>query len=248
LELSEPPIAVTVESEPGLVLERRCVLRTLATLLAGVALPGLGPIRLHAADAARPLSLDQFVAEVLPVARALVADVSAAGQDKYLQAVAAVAVRLGEVAAPEMRDSGQGVGPGTFIGAHPMHGEPFVVLHWRLEPGAEIRRHAHSYGNVVTLGLTGAARVENFEMVGERDLARKDRFRVRRTVAQDLTPGSVNLVSLERNYVHGFKTGSDGASGLDITTRLREKQPTPWLDVAARPVEGEDVFEATWTV
>ena len=36
-----------------------------------------------------------------------------------------------------------------------------------MEPGTIIRTHAHTYGNVVTLGLEGSLRVQNFEMYGE---------------------------------------------------------------------------------
>lgn len=67
---------------------------------------------------------------------------------------------------------------------------------------------------------------------------------MRRTVDQWLTPGGVNLVNLERNYVHGFVAGPLGARGLDITTRIREKQPSPTLELEPEPV---DAATSIWT-
>ena len=148
---------------------------------------------------------------------------------------------------PAMRDSGQGAGPGTFIGAN-AGGDPFVVLHWRMEPGAIIRPHAHTYGNVLTLSLEGEIRVENFEMVGVRDFDAKGTFKVRKTQSQVLTPGQVNLVNLERGYVHGFQAGARGGRGLDFTTRIREKRATtPYLHFPGKAVEVEPgIYEANW--
>ena len=85
-------------------------------------------------------------------------------------------------------------------------------------------------------------------MLGERDFAAKGTFRVRRTQVQRLTPGEVNLVNLERDYIHGSIAGPNGGRGLDITTRIREKQPTPYLDLAKGPTgEGGNDFDASWT-
>jgi hypothetical protein len=121
------------------------------------------------------------------------------------------------------------------------------VLHWRMEPGSIIRPHPHTYGNVMTLGLEGEVRVENLEMVGVRDFATKGTFKVRKTQSQVLTPGQVNLVNLERGYIHGFQASAHGGRGLDITTRIREKRETPYLNLGKKPVELEPgIFEASW--
>ena len=118
-------------------------------------------------------------------------------------------------------------------------GDPFRVLHWRLEPGAVCWPHAHTYGNVVSIGIEGVAQVRNYEVVGAPDYTFGGTFRVRQTVDQLLTPGSVNLVSLERNYIHGFVAGADGARGLDITTPLkpRPEHSTPYLSIGKTPVD-----------
>ena len=116
-----------------------------------------------------------------------------------------------------------------------------------MNPGTEIRRHAHTYGNVVTLGLEGAAIIENFEVLGAPDYDTKEVFRVRQTVSQWLTPGATNLINLQRNYIHGFKASSHGARGLDITTRILEKHSTPYLELGDPIEKHSGIFQGSWT-
>jgi hypothetical protein len=233
-----------VEQEPGVIVERRSLLASLGALALTA---GLGTRARSEEAMPALLTYDDFLRAANPLAKRLVADTTLAGQDTYLHSIAALAVRLAGVPVPELRDSGQGAGPGTFIGANP-GGESFTVLHWKMAPGSEIRRHAHTYGNVVTIALEGEVRVENFEMVGPRDFTAPGTFKVRRTVDQWLTAGGANLVSLERNYIHGSRAGRSGARGLDITTRLREKRPTPYLDIGGRAPDADGLLEAAWTV
>jgi len=228
-------------NDNGVTVERRGFLGLAAAGILG------GPRALYAAVEAGDdgsMSLEQFLEEVAPMAKRLVADDSALGQDAYLHAIASYAVKVAETAQPEFRPTSQGKGVG--IGVHP-GGDPFTVLHWRMEPGSRIRRHAHTYGNVVTLGLVGEAVVENWEVIGRRDYETKSNFRARCTVRQVLRQHDINLVSLERNYIHGFVAGPQGAEGLDLTTRLRNKQTTPFLETDAEPVDAASgVYEARW--
>ena len=234
------PLALgeTLEVAPGVTVARRSFL-SIAAALGASALAG--PIR---AGSTTRNTWERFLDEAIPVARDLLKP-EAYEEDRYLLALASHAVRIAEVALPEMRPSSQG--ENTFIGAN--HGpDPFIVLHWRMEPGSVIRTHAHSYGNVVTLGLEGAARVRNYEMIGERDFDTKETFRVRMTQDQLVLPGRVNLVPLDHGYMHGFEAGPEGARGLDITTRRKEPRQTPYLDLAAKPVDASArVYEASWT-
>jgi len=244
--VEELPVGETTELYPGVVVERRCFFKTVALALSSVAVPGVAT-----AQSLKPgnahLTFDDFLREVIPIARKLVSDTSLSGQDLYLYTLASYAVRLMDVPIPEMRDSGQGVGPGTFIGFNP-GGDPFTVLHWRMQPKSIIRYHVHSYGNVLTLGLEGEVRVGNFEVVGERDFDAKGTFKIRKTQDQQLTPGQINLVNLERNYIHGFQAGPKGGRGLDITTRIKEKRPTPFLDLSKKPLDSEsNIYEASWS-
>jgi hypothetical protein len=228
------PLGEEVEVAKGIVVRRRCVLATLAGVILARTVPAWGA-------GESPLSYEEFLAKVIPAAKQLVADTSADGQDTYLKTLAAVAVRMAEVTPPEMRNTS----PGNYIGVNP-GGDPFNVLHWRMDPGAEIRIHPHIYGNVMTLGLAGEAEVVNYEVEGVRDWTTKAPFMVRRTVRQTLKDGDVNLVNLERNYMHGFRAGSAGARGLDITTRIKERVDSPVLvvkDASAERTEGRWAYE-----
>ena len=246
--MPEPDLEIgeQTEIEPGVVVERRSLFKTIGAALALLSLP-----RLEAANATEiannELSFAEFLALANPIAKTLVADTSIVGQDRYLLTLASFAVRLTDVAAPEMRDSGQGAGPGTFIGFNP-GGEPFTVLHWKMNPNTSIRIHAHTYGNVVTLGLEGDARIENYEMVSAKAFNPDTTFSVRRTRQQWLTRGGVNLVNLERDYIHGNTAGPNGARGLDITPRIRPKAAAPYLIFTKKSDESSNVREAKWSI
>ena len=239
------PNGESFEAAPGVIVERRSFLKLATLALAAIAAPGTALSRMR--DRTDELTFQEFLEQVIPVARELVQNSSALGQDRYLLTLASYAVRLIDVPVPEeWRDSKQSTGPGTWIGFNP-GGDPFTVLHWRMEPGTTIRTHAHSYGNVCTLGIEGSLRVRNYEMLGERDFDAKGTFKVRETQDQIVIPGRVNLVPLEHDYIHGFVAGPDGARGLDITTRLKERRPTPYLDLAAEPLDPDlKIYEASW--
>ena len=242
----ELEIGQTEEVFPGVVVERRCFLKSVAIALGSITIPGVGTA--HLARGTETLTYEEFLKEVVPVAKKLVGDTSLVGQHRYLLTLASYAVRLADAPIPALRDSGQGAGPGTFIGAI-QGGDPFIVLHWKMNPRTVIRPHAHTYGNVLTLALEGDVKVENFEMLGTRDFDAKGTFKVRKTQSQVLTPGQVNLVNLERDYIHGFQAGAGGGRGLDITTRIKERREgTPYLDLSRRPAELEPgIYEATWS-
>jgi hypothetical protein len=238
------------EVSPGLFVTRR----TLVTGLGAMALCGLTGSNFAAArdTAVEGLSFEQFLAQANPVANKLVGDTSTAGQDRYLRSVAALASGLYGVPVPQkFNDTGQGQTPESYrIGFNP-GGEVFRVLHWRLLPGAICRPHAHTYGNVVSIGIEGVARVRNYEVIGEPDYEFGGTFVVQQTVDQILTPGGVNLVSLQRNYIHGFVAGPDGARGLDITTPLKPRpaHATPYLAIGNKAVnEFQNTFEASWEI
>jgi hypothetical protein len=239
-------IGESAEVSPGVVVERRCFLKSVAIAFGTLSIPGVATARIGGSE--ERLTYQEFIREVVPIAKKLVSDISLAGQQRYLLTLASLAVRMSDAPVPPMRDSGQGVGPGTFIGAIP-GADPLIVLHWRMEPGSIIRPHAHTYGNVMTLALEGEVRVENFEMVGARDFDAKGTFKARKTQSQILTPGQVNLVNLESGYVHGFQAGTRGGRGLDITTRIKDRrETTPYLKLSSKPVEIEPgIYEASWT-
>jgi len=240
--LDDVPFGERVSPSPGIVLARRGFFATVAAACATAGLPAASP-SWRSRQREGDWTIEEFVREVTPVCRELVADLSARGQDRYLHTLASFAVRLGAVPVPEARE----VAKGHRIGAN--HGpEPFTVLHWLLEAKVAIRPHAHTYGNVVTLGLTGEARVDNYEQVGPLDCNATDEITVVRVQEQMLRPGDINLVSLERHYVHGFLAGTGGASGLDITTRIVPRKKSPTLVVGEAVDADARTFRARWQV
>ena len=222
----------------------RLTRRPLLALCAGLGLaPRLGAWRRASIG---ELDFEGFLAEAVPLAQELVEDTSRAGQDRYLHSLAALTAGLRDVPVPEMNETSKDAAARTFLGVNECDA-PFTVLHWRLDPGARIGLHPHIYGNVLTLCLEGEVRIENYEMTGAPDFDTQEPFQVRRTNDQVLLPGNVNLLNLDHGYVHGFLAGSTGARGLDITTRIRPKRPTPTLLVGAPSGEAtRALFEARW--
>lgn len=247
--LADLPVDEDIEVEPGLIVRRRALVSIAPAMLFGAA-AFLAGGRAGAAEPRKTITFEHFLEEANRVAGELVGDTSREGQARYLHAIAAVASRLESAPGPvSWNDSGQSLTPGTLIGFTP-GGDPFTVLQWRMEPGTRIRYHAHTYGNVVTVGLAGAARVRNFEVVGGPDYTASGAFQVRRTVDQILEPGMTNLVNLDRNYIHGFEAGPDGAHGIDITTRIKPRPGggTPFLEIREERAldEFQQIFEARW--
>jgi len=232
-----------LRARPESRFARRPLLGAAATLALGA--PVLGRVARRAPRAGE-LDLEDFLREAVPMARDLVGDTSRAGQERYLHSLAGLAALLGEVPVPEMRETTtKGATARTFIGENECDA-PFVVLHWRMEPGARIGAHPHTYGNVVTLLLEGEVRIENHEMVGAPDFDTKEPFQVRRVNDHVLLPGDLNLVSLAHGYVHGFFAGAQGARGLDLTTRIFPKRSTPTLEVGALADEARRLWTARW--
>lgn len=226
---------------PAATLARRPVLG----LAAGLGLLPFLPRRARS-TAEGALGFEEFLAEAVPLAKDLMGDTSRRGQDRYLLALASLAACMQDLPVPAMRENTKNSPARTFIGANECDA-PFTVLHWRMEPGARIGSHPHIYGNVVTLVLEGEVRIENHEMVGPRDFRTTEPFPVRRVHDDLLTPGCVNLVSLEHAYTHGFVAGAQGARGLDISTLLRERTETPTLVLAPTPLDAaRNLFEGRW--
>lgn len=243
------PIDEEIEVSPGFFIERRSLLAGLGGMLLGIT-PAAELIAALNENIDEGLSFEQFLAQANPVAQRLLGNASVSGQDKYLRSIAALASGLTNVPIPnKWNNTDQGETPESYrIGFNP-GGDPFRVLHWRLEPGAICRPHAHTYGNVVSIGIEGIVRVRNYEVVGGPNYEFDGTFLVRQTVDQLLGRGSMNLVSLEKNYIHGFVAGPDGARGLDITTPLKPRPAhgTPYLSIGKTKVdEFLNTYEASW--
>jgi len=244
----ESPRGEDGEAGPGVRVERRSFLGLCSAALLDPRAP-LAP-RPRPVEEEPRITLEEFLDEVLPVARELRARLGAkparSAEDRYLYTLASFAVRIGDVPVRELRPSSQG--EGVHVGAS-WAGDPFVVLHWRLEPHARVRVHAHTYGNVCTVALEGEARVRNYEAVGPLDVSAEAPVAVRLTGEQLLDPHAVNLVPLSHGYCHGFEAGAAGARGLDVTTRLAARGPTPYLELEPDAGDAEDgVLRGRWVL
>jgi hypothetical protein len=229
--------------------ERREFLRRAALSVGGGALAASAAPALACSSAVEEeaLGYDEFLAAAVPLARELKAAATRFGEDRYLFALAALAVRLRAVDVPELRRVNREEEPGYWLGANEAPEDcPFTVLHWKLAPGAIVRPHPHTYGNVVTLGLEGEVRIQNHETVEAPDYAATGTFQLRRVHEQILRPHDVNLVPLHHGFIHGFVAGPEGARGLDITTRVRPKQPNVSVEIGDAVDLARGIFEGRW--
>lgn len=228
----------------GAIAGRREFLRTTTLAGAALAVPFVPP----AAVGGEEIGYEEFLEQAVPLAKRLAQNASRFGEDGYLLALAALAVRLRGVDEPAMRRVSAEGAPGHWIGANATPEDcPFTVLHWKLEPHGVVRPHPHTYANVVTLGLAGEVRICNHETVEPADYEATGRFLLRRTTDQVLRPHDVNLVPLHHGFIHGFVAGAEGARGLDITTRVTGKQPNISVEITREPVDqARALFEGRW--
>lgn len=244
--------AKEVEVFPG-VIERRYFLRgsvaTAAAVLALGAIPksllAQEPAKGAGAVGADKLAWDNFLKESVPVAQQMIAD-PAFSVDEYLYRIASLATRLKEI--PDTKLSPfKGLDP-RLLGAPSFRGSPFVIIQWRMEPGAVLPPHNHPNASVCTLGYEGEVRLRNFEIVGEApEYASKKTFRVRETHNEMISRGRINTLSPARDNIHYFQVGKEGARGIDITTLHGKNAGFSFLDISEKPADPEKrIFEAAW--
>ncbi len=243
------------ELAPGVVVERRSLLWLPAAAALSLGWPsrvGAGTRGEKNAGPEEPggLDWDAFLKASVPLARDLVKDASAAGQDAYLQRMAALAVRL--QGAPDTRLFPYGKLEPKVEFAPSFRGVPFMIIQWRMHPRAVLPAHCHPRASVCTLGLEGEARVRNFEVEGEApayNSGSSRTFLIRETHSQLLSARRVNTLSSTRDNIHYFEAGPDGARGIDLTTPFGGDGSFSFL--AFEPDRPKDprrrVFEATWT-
>jgi hypothetical protein len=250
------------EIAKGVLIERRSIL-WLPALAAATVL--FGRSRLFAADDSRTsstqatgkdspagnqLGWDDFVSQCVPVAKEMFKDSSAAGQDAYLNRVAALAVRIR--AAPDTKLFAFGkLDPKVELNLS-YKGFPFIVVQWRMHARAILPAHCHPQFSVCTLGLEGEARLRNFEVQGDApafDSGSAKTFLIRETHNQILTPRRTSTLSPSRDNIHYFEAGASGARGIDITTGYGGAGNFSFL--AFDPEKPKDakqrLFEAAWT-
>ena len=261
LAVSSVP-AKEVEVFPG-VIERRYFLRASVTTAAAILALGATTRSLSAKERAQEpsvastdrqgtdkpatdrLTWDDFLKQSVPVAQQMIAE-PAFSLDEYLYRIGSLATRLKEI--PDTKLFPYNAVDPRVMFAPSFRGSPFVIIQWRMEPGAAFPAHNHPNASVCTLGYEGEVRLRNFEIVGEApEYASKKTFRVRETHNEMMARGRINTLSPSRDNIHYFQVGREGARGIDITTLHGKNAPFSFLDISEKPADSEKrIFEAAW--
>jgi hypothetical protein len=209
---------------------------------------GAEPPKAGGGSAPGELAWADFIERSVPEARALYKDASPHGQDIYLYTLAQWVARLRLETIPRAKVFRFGeLTPPVLFGVG-YKGVPFVLVEWRLEPGAFLPPHNHPNASVCTLGIEGEAFVRNFQVVGEApDFSSKDVFRVQETHSEVMSAGRINVLSSARDNIHTFRAGKAGARGIDFGTLHGKELGFSFLDIAGSPADPERrIYQATW--
>jgi quercetin dioxygenase-like cupin family protein len=233
------------ERIPGVSIERRLLVAGSVAAAAGWWL-GARPA-LAARSGESRLDWSEFLERATAAASEIV-DREQGETDEYAYALAALAVRLRGVPDTELFPFGKLEPKVSFAPSY--RGKPFVVIQWRMEPGAVLPPHCHPSGSVCTLGIEGEARLQNYEIVGDApSFTSTERlpFVVRRTHDEVLGPGRVNTLTPTRDNIHTFEAGPRGCRGIDITTLFAKDAGFSFLRFDSQPKDaGARTFAAEW--
>lgn len=228
------------EISPGVVVERRTILRfgVAAAGLAAVSGLGLAGCASRAKDSGnltntrgtkptRAASADEFVAAVMPQARALIA-APAPDEEAYLAAVTALLARVEPPPEWQMFPAGKGWEMDN-IAYYP----PIVLMQIKMAPKSVIHLHDHRHYNGVLLATQGAARCRNFDIVqpdGKRlDIAagevpgKGEDFLIRQNADTVLRPRQLSTLTRDRDNIHHVEAGDEGATLVDFFTHFSPK-------------------------
>jgi hypothetical protein len=130
----------------------------------------------------------------------------------------------------------------------PIHRElPIAIIQWRFAPGTILPPHNHTPAHVLSLCIEGECRVRHFDAIGAPPLDSRETFRIRETENRVLRAGRSTSLTPERDNIHTFEAGPEGALGFDINTFLPGEGDWSMLDLDDQPLKGyERVFEARW--
>lgn len=125
---------------------------------------------------------------------------------------------------------------------------PFIVLQFRMAPGATIPHHDHREFNGVLTVTEGTIRSRSYEILGSDPRPpRGSVFQVRETDERLLSVGDQAMLSRTRDNIHELKAGPEGAQFIDFFTLFGEDAHSAFIDFGS---QSEDfagaVFDATW--
>jgi hypothetical protein len=194
------------------------------------------------------LNWEDFIKQGVPELQKLYKYSSSQGQDAYLYSLAHWAARLRLETIPRAKLFRFGtLNPPVHFGVG-YRGVPFIVVEWRLEPGAILPPHNHPNYSVCTLGIEGEARIRNYQIVGVvPEFTSNATFQVRETHNDLMGAGRINNLSPARDNIHTFQAGKTGARGIDFGTLYGEDIGFSFLNIEEKPRNTEGrIYEATW--
>jgi hypothetical protein len=230
---------MTTRSLPGVHVTRRSVLEL-------PALAALLPV-FRSASRSREGGALTF-AEFTERSAAIATQDDAGFPEARLLRLAELAARLDPtgVPRPELGAFG-GYEPQICFG--PIHRSPgLFLIEWHLEPGAVLPPHNHTPVHVLSLCLEGECWVEHFEIVGDAPApGAEGAFRMRTTHAQLLRPGRASSLTPERDNIHTFRAGPQGALGIDVNVSIPGKGDWSMIEHRPEDVDGyQRVHRARW--
>lgn len=254
------------EISPGVVVERRTILRVGLSaaglaMLGGLAIPGCASApqdSVHRNGHGQPggmrgrsSSADEFVAQVMPQARALIA-APAPDEEAYLAAVSALLARVDPPAVWQAFPAGPGWEMDN-IAYYP----PIVLMQIKMAPKSVIHLHDHRHYNGVLLATAGAARCRNFDIVqpdgkqlhiaaGEVPAKGED-FLIRQNADAVLRPRQLSTLTRDRDNIHHIEAGDEGATLVDFFTHFSPKARSYELAWDGKAYdEAKGLFKVAW--
>jgi hypothetical protein len=211
-------------------------------LLALAALGCLAPRAARAATPEEDQELQLFAASASRLKPKEALDVRS--QDAYVLSAAAAGVLIDRLPMPELKPAGA-YAPGVETGRIGRFG-PCTIIRYRVAPGAGLPAHNHPNFSVVTIGLSGEAAYEQFEPAGPAPaFTSADPFKIRKVGDRSLIRGGVLTLAPQRDNIHAFTAGRDGAEFFDIIS-LHTKDEGFGNMRLKHPLRLGEVGEARW--
>lgn len=238
------------EPSPGFVVERRFFVRAAPIAIAALAL-GLTE-RVSAASRERlmesaSLDFEEFIKECATLAKQAIAD-SSLNEEAHIFRLSLAASRLALKAVPKAK-LGQFAGLTPPVEFGPLHiAAPLAIIQWRLAPGATLPAHNHTPADIISLCTEGECAIRHFDIVGDApEYSSRETFLIRETRNDLLTPGRVSSLSTNRDNIHTFQAGKEGAWGIDINSILPGNKKFSFLEFADKPRDPQKrIYEAVW--
>lgn len=190
------------------------------------------------------LSYEEFAALARAELKDLLPVSGGVAQDAYVHRAAALLRRM------------KGLPPQEFNASRPLDIHPvdkpvvFAVVVLRGLPGATLQAHNHPDYSVATMGLAGAVRVLNFEHEGTPPpYTSTERFKLRQTSEHWLGARDVVTLTPERDNIHTFEAGPEGALWVDISTPHPNGTATNFSYLHLYPGSRQrvgDLYEGVW--